>query len=740
MEASGYEACNGGASHVSPPTRALSAWVCFRVTRAEMKTQPSAPYPLGATWDGAGVNFALFSENATGVELCLFDGVDGNEERALGVTEQTNGVWHIYVSGIGPGQRYGYRVNGPYVPESGHRFNPTKLLLDPYARALDRPLSPDDALFGYEVGTADADLSKNSRNSAGLIAKSLVVDPSFDWEGDRRPSIPWDETILYELHVKGMTARHPEVPSELRGTYAGLASAPVVGHLRWLGITAVELMPVHQAVAGRHLGELGLADYWGYNSIGFFAPDLRYSVDKTPGAQVTEFKRMVKAFHAAGIEVILDVVYNHTAEGNELGPTLCFRGIDNASYYRLKPENQRYYVDFTGCGNTLNTRHPRTLQLIMDSLRYWVLEMHVDGFRFDLAVALARDFKSFDCFSALLSAIQQDPVLYRVKLIAEPWDLGEGGYQLGKFRPPWSELNGRYRDTVREYWRGVDETLAELAARFTGSADLYRASRRGPHASINFITSHDGFTLNDLVSYREKHNEDNGEENRDGEGNNASWNCGAEGPTDDPIVSLTRARQKRNFLATLFLSQGVPMLLGGDEIGRSQAGNNNAYCQDNETSWLDWEHTDRELAEFTRHLIVLRKRHPVLRQHNWLGERTAPGDKISDIAWFKPDGSEMSEEDWRTGFAKSLEVFLDGCAPVGSEGEARYPSDDCFLVMFNAHHEQLAFQLPAADWGKDWVKVLDTSRAIPEESRQNYKARDTLPVYARSLLALRRLS
>ena len=705
-----------------------------------MKTRPGAPYPLGATWDGAGVNFALFSENATGVELCLFDGAEGNEESALAVTEQTNGVWHIYVPDLGPGQRYGYRVSGVYAPEHGHRFNPAKLLLDPYARALDRSPSVDDALFGYEVGTADADLSKDHRNSAALMAKSLVVDPSFDWEGDRRPSIPWDETILYELHVKGMTARHPEVASELRGTYAGLASPPVVDHLRWLGISAVELMPVHQAVVGKHLGEKGLADYWGYNSIGFFAPDLRYSANKTPGAQVAEFKRMVKAFHVAGIEVVLDVVYNHTAEGNELGPTLCFRGVDNASYYRLNPDNQRYCVDFTGCGNTLNTRHPRTLQLIMDSLRYWVLEMHVDGFRFDLAVALARDFQSFDRFSALLSAIQQDPVLCQVKLIAEPWDLGDGGYQLGKFAPPWSELNGRYRDTVREYWRGVDETLAELAARFTGSADLYRASRRRPHASINFITSHDGFTLNDLVSYREKHNQANGEENRDGEGNNASWNCGAEGSTDDPIVSLIRARQKRNFLATLFLSQGVPMLLGGDEIGRSQAGNNNAYCQDNQISWLDWEHADRELAEFTRQLIDLRKRHSVLRQRNWLGERSASGEKISDIAWFKPDGSEMSEDDWRTGFAKSLEVFLNGCAPVGSEGEAKYPADDCFLVMFNAHHEQLSFHLPAADWAKDWIKVLDTGRAVPEEARQIHKAKEPLPVYARSLIVLRRLS
>ena len=706
-----------------------------------MNTRLGAPHPLGATWDGAGVNFALFSENATGVELCLFGGADENEERArLIVTEQTNGVWHIYVPGLGPGQRYGYRVDGPYDPENGHRFNAAKLLLDPYARALDWPVTLNDALFGYQVGAADADLSKDRRDSAPVMAKSVVIDPSFEWEGDHPPRIPWSETILYELHVKGMTARHPEVPEELRGTYAGLACPAIVDHFRALGITAVELMPVHQAVIGKHLGELALTDYWGYTSIGFFAPDLRYSADKTPGAQVAEFKRMVKALHAAGIEVILDVVYNHTAEGNQLGPTLCFRGIDNTSYYRLNPDNRRYCVDFTGCGNTLNTRHPRTLQLIMDSLRYWVLEMRVDGFRFDLAVALARDLQSFDRFSAVLSAIQQDPVLCQVKLIAEPWDLGEGGYQLGNFPPPWSELNGRYRDTVREYWRGSDETLAELAARFTGSADLFKASRRRPHASINFITSHDGFTLNDLVSYREKHNEANGEDNRDGESNNRSWNCGAEGPTEDPIVKFTRARQKRNFLATLFLSQGIPMLLGGDEIGRSQAGNNNPYCQDNEISWFDWENTDRELLEFTRYLIALRKRHPLLRQRDWLRERRAAGAKVSDIGWFKPDGREMSEEDWRIGFAKSLALFLNGCALAASDDKGEHAADGCFFVMFNAHYEQLAFHLPAADWGRDWVKVLDTSQAVPEEGRRIYRAGEPATIYARSLVVLRRAS
>jgi glycogen operon protein len=705
-----------------------------------MDTRPGAPYPLGATWDGAGVNFALFSENATAVELCLFD-PDGNGERArLAISEQTDGVWHIYVPGLGVGERYGYRVNGPYDPENGHRFNPSKLLLDPYACAIDRPIVPEEVLFGYQIGDADADLTRDERDSAPLMAKGVVVDQSFDWGDERRPRVPWSETILYEAHVKGLTARHPEVPAEIRGTYSAFAEQPIIDHLRSLGITALELMPVHQAVSSKHLGEVGLTDYWGYNSIGFFSPDLRFSADKKPGAQVAEFKRMVKALHAAGIEVILDVVYNHTAEGNQLGPTLCFRGIDNASYYRLNPDNRRYYTDFTGCGNTLNTRHPRTLQMVMDSLRYWVLVMRVDGFRFDLAATLGRGEESFDRHSALLSAIEQDPVLSQVKLIAEPWDLGEGGYQVGNFPPPWSELNGRYRDTVREYWRGSDETLAELAARFTGSADLYHASRRRPHASVNFITAHDGFTLNDLVSYREKHNVANGEENRDGESNNRSWNCGAEGPTEDPIVRFTRSRQKRNFLATLLLSQGVPMLLGGDEIGRTQRGNNNAYCQDNEISWFDWEHADRDLLEFTRFLIAMRKRYPVLRQRNWLTERGASGDDLPAIEWFTPDGRQMSEEDWGKGFAKSLAVLLDGHPFADGDGNAKqHRADDCFLIMFNAHYEQIAFHLPASQRGAQWAKILDTGQAVPAEERPVYKAEEPVPVYARALIILQRV-
>ncbi len=528
----------------------------------KIKARPGAPYPLGATWDGSGVNFALFSENATAVELCLFGGPHGNDEKArITVSEQSDQVWHIYLPGVQPGQRYGYRVHGPYDPAKGHRFNPFKLVIDPYAKSIDRRVVLSDELFGYQVGHKDQDLSKDERDNAALMPKSVVIDPAFDWGSDRPLRIPWNETIIYELHVKGFTWRHPEVPKELRGTYAGLRSDPAIEHLRTLGITAVELMPIHQSVSSRALHEQGLNDYWGYNSIGFFAPDLRYSSSSDPGQQVSEFKSMVKALHAAGIEVILDVVYNHSIEGNHLGPTLCFRAIDNLSYYRVSAAAPRFYADFTGCGNTFNMRHPRTLQLVMDSLRYWVVEMHVDGFRFDLASALARELHEVDRLSAFFDIILQDPVLSQVKLIAEPWDLGEGGYQVGNFPVLWSEWNGKYRDTVRDYWRGGDQALGEFASRFTGSSDLYGAGGRQPHASINFVTCHDGFTLRDLVSYGHKHNLANGEGNRDGESNNRSWNCGAEGPTGDPIVNLLRARQQRNFLASLFLSQGVPMLL-----------------------------------------------------------------------------------------------------------------------------------------------------------------------------------
>ena len=707
----------------------------------KIKARPGAPYPLGATWDGSGVNFALFSENATAVELCLFGGPQGNDEKArITVSEQTDQVWHIYLPGVQPGQRYGYRVHGPYDPAKGHRFNPFKLVIDPYAKSIDRPVVLSDELFGYQVGHKDQDLSKDERDNAALMPKSVVIDPAFDWGSDRPLRIPWNETIIYELHVKGFTWRHPEVPKELRGTYAGLRSDPAIEHLRTLGITAVELMPIHQSVSSRALHEQGLNDYWGYNSIGFFAPDLRYSSSSDPGQQVSEFKSMVKALHAAGIEVILDVVYNHSIEGNHLGPTLCFRAIDNLSYYRVSAAAPRFYADFTGCGNTFNMRHPRTLQLVMDSLRYWVVEMHVDGFRFDLASALARELHEVDRLSAFFDIILQDPVLSQVKLIAEPWDLGEGGYQVGNFPVLWSEWNGKYRDTVRDYWRGGDQALGEFASRFTGSSDLYGAGGRQPHASINFVTCHDGFTLRDLVSYGHKHNLANGEGNRDGESNNRSWNCGAEGPTGDPIVNLLRARQQRNFLASLFLSQGVPMLLSGDEIGHTQTGNNNTYCQDNEIAWLDWPGADRELLEFTRWLIGFYKQHPVFRRRRWFQGRPIHGEEVQDIGWFKPDGKEMTEEDWRVGFAKSMGVFLNGDAIPSPDAMGERVADGSFYLLFNAHYEQLDFILPDHDWGDRWAKVLDTSEAIPTGDNKAYEAAKPVCVYARSLVVLRRIS
>ncbi len=703
-----------------------------------MKTLPGKPYPLGATWDGAGVNFALASENATGVEVCLFGGEDGNQQlECIPVAEQTGFVWHVYLPEVRPGQRYGYRVHGPYDPGNGHRFNPAKLCLDPYAKAIDRTIDWNDALFGYEIGNADADLKKDERDSAPFAPKSVVIEPWFDWEGDRRLSIPWEDTIIYELHVKGMTKLHPAMPEETRGTYAGLTHPAVIDHLKRLGITAVELMPVHHFVADRHLVEKGLTNYWGYNSIGFFAPDVRYSASGSTSQQVSEFKLMVKEFHRAGIEVILDVVYNHTAEGNQLGPTLSFRGIDNATYYRLA-EDRRYYVDYTGCGNSLNMRHPRTLQLIMDSLRYWITEMHVDGFRFDLAATLARELHEVDRLSAFFDIIQQDPVISRVKLIAEPWDVGEGGYQVGNFPPLWSEWNGKYRDCVRDYWRGTDQTLNEFAARLTGSSDLYAWSGRRPYASINFITAHDGFTLNDLVSYNDKHNEANGEENRDGESNNRSWNCGAEGPTDDSEINTLRARQKRNFIATLMFSQGVPMLLAGDEIGRSQQGNNNAYCQDSELSWFPWHQADRDLLEFAHTVIEFRKQHSNFRRRRFFQGRPIRGEEVGDIGWFKPDGEHMSDEDWNSGFAKSIGVYLNGDAipGVGRRGEPLH--DDSFYLLFNAHHEAMDFVLPDGPWGKRFEKVLDTTRR--ENSRQRaMKAGTKVHVEGRSVVLLRRV-
>ncbi len=704
-----------------------------------MRTRPGSPYPLGASWDGSGVNFSLFSENATGVELCLLDGPDGSRELTrIRMTEQTDQVWHVYLPEARPGQRYGFRVNGPYDPANGHRFNPAKLLLDPYAKAIDGTIRWSDALFGYHVGHADADLSKDSRDSAPNIPKSVVIDPAFTWGDDRPLRIPWSETIIYEVHVKGFTARNPDVPETLRGTYAGLASPAAVDYLRWLGITAVELLPIHQFVADKHLVDRGLTNYWGYNSIGFFAPDVRYASSGKLGQQVSEFKTMVKTLHQAGIEVILDVVYNHTGEGNHLGPTLCFRGVDNASYYRLVGENRRYYMDYTGCGNTLDMTHPRTLQLIMDSLRYWVLEMHVDGFRFDLASALARELHEVDRLGAFFDVIHQDPVISQVKLIAEPWDLGEGGYQVGNFPVLWAEWNAEYRDTVRGFWKGDEGRVGALGYRLTGSSDLYGRGGRRPYASINFVTAHDGFTLHDLVSYNEKHNEANGEENRDGHNDNQSWNCGVEGPTDDPEVLALRERQKRNFLATLLLSQGVPMLCGGDELGRTQGGNNNAYCQDNEISWHDWRmDNDRKgLLAFARQLIGLRRAHPVFRRRQFFAGRRIWGSEVKDLAWFRPDGKEMTEENWRDPSARCIGLRLAGDAIEEVDAKGDHIMDETFLIILNAHYEPLPFVLPAHRPGVRWQRVLDT-HVGHLEARRPARGGRTYEVAARSLAVLR---
>lgn len=706
-----------------------------------MRTRPGEPYPLGATWDGSGVNFALFSENAAEVHLCLYDGDGNRETERVRMTERTGPVWHVYLPEIQPGQRYGYRVNGPYEPEKGFRFNPAKLLLDPYARAIDRELEWDDALFGYTVGDPAEDLRKDERDSGPLMPKSVVIDPGFDWGSDEHPRTPWNETVIYELHVKGFTMRHPEVPEKLRGTYLGLASPPVVEYLERLGITAVELMPVHHCVTERALAARGLANYWGYNTIGFFAPDVRFCSSGALGQQVREFKAMVKALHAAGIEVLLDVVYNHTAEGDHLGPTLCMRGIDNPNYYRLAPDNPRHYMDYTGCGNTLNMRSPYALQLVMDSLRYWVVEMHVDGFRFDLAAALARELHEVDRLSAFFDIIQQDPVLSRVKLIAEPWDVGEGGYQVGNFPPLWSEWNGKYRDCVRDYWRGEDQKLAEFALRFTGSSDLYETSNRSPFASINFVTAHDGFTLSDLVSYERKHNEANGLENRDGSDDNRSWNCGVEGPTDDPGIKRLRDRQKRNFLATLFLSQGVPMLLGGDELGRTQKGNNNAFCQDNELSWLDWAGADRALLDFTRSLIAFRHAHPVFHRRRFFqGRAIHDGDEVIDIGWFRFDGSMMGDADWNAGFAKTIGIFLNGQGIFCPDMNGNRVVDDSFYVLFNAHYDALDFTLPVRQWGRRWRKVLDTASAsLTAETGEVYEAGARVRLENRSVVVLQKV-
>lgn len=696
---------------------------------------PGSPFPLGATWDGEGVNFAIYSESAHGIDLCLFNSIeDETESVKIRINEISHHVWHVYVPGLKPGQLYGYRVYGPYEPQNGHRFNPNKLLIDPYAKAIAGTIQWHDSLFAYEIGHEDEDLSFSDVDSAPYIPKSVVIDHHFDWEGVQKPKIPYYKTIIYEAHVKGLTMMHPDLPEELRGTYAGIAHPVTIDYLKELGITTLELMPVHHFIADRHLKERDLTNYWGYNTIGFFAPDVRYSATGGIGEQVKEFKNMVKELHKAGIEVILDVVYNHTGEGNHMGPTMSFRGIDNALYYRLT-EDKRYYMDYTGTGNTLNAQFPNVLRLIMDSLRYWIIDMQVDGFRFDLASALARELHEVDRLGSFFDIIHQDPVISQVKLIAEPWDIGEGGYQVGKFPPGWAEWNGKYRDCIRDYWRGAESMLAEFAERFTGSSDLYKNDSRRPTASINFVTAHDGFTLHDLVSYNEKHNEANGENNNDGESNNHSWNCSVEGPTDDPVVLELRQRQKRNFLATLFLSQGVPMLLAGDELGRTQQGNNNAYCQDNEISWINWACADKDLLQFTKKIIQLRKEHPVFRRRRWFQGLPIKGIGLEDIAWFLPDGSEMSEEHWNVDFAKSMAIFLNGQGihSVGPKGE--HVIDDSFYIIFNAFHEPLSFKLPARQYGINWIKELDTDDLDFEP--EIYKAKEYVKVEGRSIIMLR---
>jgi isoamylase len=696
-----------------------------------MKIWPGQPYPLGAVFDGAGTNFSLFSQIAERVELCLFDAQD--VETRIDLTEVTGYCWHGYLPTVEPGHRYGFRVYGPWDPSQGLCCNPAKLLLDPYAKAMDGKVQWDEAVFPYPFKKGPG--IRSDTDSAPFMPKCVVHQPHFDWSGDRRLQIPWHDTVIYETHVKGFTVRHPDVPPEMAGTYAGLAHPAVVEYLKNLGVTAVELMPVHFFIQDKHLNDQGLKNYWGYNSIGYFAPHNEYAADNRPGGVVAEFKQMVKTLHQAGLEVILDVVYNHTAEGNHLGPMLSFKGIDNTYYYRLT-EDPQYYMDYTGTGNTLNMRNPHVLQLVMDSLRYWILEMHVDGFRFDLASALARELHDVDRLSAFFDIIQQDPVISQVKLIAEPWDVGEGGYQVGNFPPVWTEWNGKYRDCVRDFWRGEDQTMGEFAARFTGSSDLYENTSRLPYASINFITAHDGFTLHDLVSYNDKHNMANGEENRDGEDYNRSWNCGAEGETENPDIHRLRHCQKRNFMATLLLSQGVPMLLGGDEIGRTQQGNNNAYCQDNEISWYNWENVDKPLLDFCQKLIQYRKDHPVFRRRGWFHGRSIHGSDVDDIRWFTMQGEQMAEQDWGQGFTKSLGVFLNGTTIPNPNPRGEPVTDDNFYLIFNADHEALQFILPGPDYGTLWIKEIDTETGWLEEP-PSLKAGDAVMVAARSLVVLR---
>ncbi len=702
-----------------------------------LRPWPGTPYPLGATYDGTGTNFALFSEVAERVELCLFD--EAGVETRVRLPERDAFVWHGYLSNIGPGQRYGYRVHGPYEPEQGHRCNPSKLLLDPYAKAVDGDIDWDQACFSYTWGTED---SYDEQDSAPHMSKSVVISPYFDWDNDRHPRTPYNESVIYETHVKGLTQTHPGIPEDVRGTYAGLGHPVMIEHFKRLGVTAVELMPVHQFVHDSHLVERGQHNYWGYNTIGFLAPHNDYSSAGQRGQQVQEFKAMVKALHEAGLEVILDVVYNHTAEGNHMGPTLSFRGIDNNAYYRLVDDDPKHYYDTTGTGNTLLMKHPHVLQLIMDSLRYWVTEMHVDGFRFDLASSLARQFHEVDRLSAFFDLVQQDPAVSQVKLIAEPWDVGEGGYNVGGFPPLWTEWNGKYRDTVRDFWRGDEATLAEFASRLTGSADLYEQDGRRPYASINFVTAHDGFTMQDLVSYNDKHNDANGEGGNDGESHNSSWNCGVEGETDDLDVVALREQQKRNFLTTLFLSQGVPMLLHGDELGRTQGGNNNVYAQDNPLAWIDWERAkDFEfLTEFVAKLSRMRHDHPVFRRRRHFKGRISKGSALEDIGWFTPTGDWMTDEDWDSGFARSVAVFLNGEAIREPDSRGEPVTDDSFFLLFNGHYESISFCLPDLGAGERWAVEIDTHAPLLDTADlRSVKTGEAIDVEARSVLVLKKV-
>jgi isoamylase len=704
---------------------------------SDMTPWPGSAYPLGATYDGSGTNFALFSECAEQVELCLFDD-DGVETRAR-LRERDAFVWHGYLPNIGPGQRYGFRVYGAYAPEQGCRCNPSKLLLDPYAKAVDGAVDWDESCFSYRFDDPEA---FNDDDSAAHMPKSVVISPFFDWDNDRHPRTPYNETVIYEAHVKGLTMTHPGIPEEIRGTYAALAHPVMIEHFHRLGVTAIELMPVHQFVHDSFLHDRGLKNYWGYNTIGFLAPHNDYSSSGQRGQQVQEFKAMVRALHEAGLEVILDVVYNHTAEGNEMGPTLSFRGIDNASYYRLVDGDPAHYYDTTGTGNTLLMRHPHVLQLIMDSLRYWVVDMHVDGFRFDLASTLARQFHEVDRLSAFFDLVQQDPIVSQVKLIAEPWDVGEGGYNVGGFPPLWTEWNGKYRDTVRDYWRGEGASLAEFASRLTGSSDLYEDDGRRPFASINFATAHDGFTLHDLVSYNDKHNDANGEDNNDGESHNRSWNCGVEGETDDLDIVALREQQKRNLLTTLLLSQGVPMILHGDELGRTQQGNNNVYAQDNELSWVDWDRArDFEvLTDFTAKLVQFRKEHTVFRRRRFFNGRQVRGSDLQDIGWFQPGGEPMTDEDWESGSAKSLAVFLNGDGIREPDARGEPVSDDSFFLLFNGFYEPMDFTLPSFDAAERWKVVIDTNAPLIDQAEERaMKSGETFTVESRTILVLQKL-